>query len=127
MNSETHFHQEVRDFIRITNIKLGKIMGVLADVTTELTAINTALDAKPAAFTAGLASLKASVDTALADLAAAGASGQSAIIDSIVTSLKSVHAKIDAMETSDTDQLNALKVEIEKAIAAVPVPVPPAP
>jgi DNA-binding FrmR family transcriptional regulator len=109
------------------NQKVDKSMGILADVTTQITAINTALDANAAASTTGVAALKAAVDTALADLAAAGAAGQSAVIDTIVASLKDTMTKINTLEAADAAQLDAIKTAIMTAIKAVPVPGAPPP
>ena len=104
------------------NLKVDKTMGTLADVTTQIAAINAALDANSASATTAVAGLKTAVDAALADLAAAGAAGQSAVIDSIVSTLKDVVTKVTTVETADAAQLDAIKTEIMAAIKAVPVP-----
>jgi hypothetical protein len=125
MDIATQRHRDIMGAISALNKKEDQIMGVLADVTTKIAAINAALDANSTASTTDVAALKAEVETALADLAAAGAAGQSAIIDGIVKSLDDVLTKMTTMETADAAQLDAIKMEIMTAIKAVPVPTAP--
>jgi len=119
------FKRTLYDYYRIEARRHGDTMAAITDVNVGIAALHTAIDAKTAAFSDAVTSLKGSVETAIGDLTTAGAAGQSALLDTIVAALRDVLAKINAFDSAD--QLNVLKAEVAKAIATVPVPTPTTP
>jgi hypothetical protein len=122
--TDEDFQQTVRDYFGIEAQRHMEIMATLAEILSQITAMNTSIDAKATASAEAHASLTAAVEKTLADLAATGAAGHSAVLDKIGTALRDTQAKIDSDRLPDT--VKSMEAEITKAIGAVPVPSVPA-
>jgi Tfp pilus assembly major pilin PilA len=123
--TDEDFQQTVRDYFGIEAQRHRDIMATLAEILSQITEINTSIDAKATASAEAHASLRAAVEKTLADLAATGAAGHASVLDKIGAVLKDTQAKIDSDRLPDT--VRSTEAEITKAIGAVPVPSVPSP
>jgi hypothetical protein len=110
----------VLDYFGIEAERNGDIMATLAEIHSQITAMNTSIEAHATAITEAHASLKTAVEKTLAELSATGAAGHASVLDEIKTALTGTQAKIDADHLADA--VKAIEAEITKAIGVVPVP-----
>lgn len=99
MNGED-FHQIFLDFLQIEAERHERIMAQASDLLTKITSLQTLVS-----------TIKSDIDVALADMAATGAAGHSAVLDTIAVPL-------DELMTT----VNTFGADVKAKIKAMPVP-----